>query len=60
MAARTDKFVQELRGAGVRVTSDTRDNYTPGWKYNHWELKVSPPSVHVWPFWNPAELFQLL
>ena len=43
MAARTDKFVQELKGAAVRVTSDMRDNYTPGWKYNHWELKVSPP-----------------
>lgn len=47
MAARTDKFVQELKGAAVRVTSDTRDNYTPGWKYNHWELKVSPPPVHA-------------
>lgn len=28
------------RAAGVRVTSDRRDNYTPGWKYNFWELKV--------------------
>ena len=26
--------------AGVRVTSYRRDNYTPGWKYNFWELRV--------------------
>ena len=25
--------------AGVRATSDTRENATPGWKDNHWELK---------------------
>jgi len=24
----------------VRVHMDARDNYTPGWKYNHWELKA--------------------
>lgn len=35
------KFVSELKKAGLRVTSDTRDNYTPGWKYNQWELKAS-------------------
>jgi prolyl-tRNA synthetase len=29
-----------LKGAGVRVALDARTNYTPGWKYNHWELKV--------------------
>ena len=36
----------EIRGvlveAGVRAHLDDRDNYTPGWKYNHWELKVRP------------------
>ncbi len=30
----------ELRSKGVRVMSDLRDNYSPGWKFNHWELKV--------------------
>ena len=25
-----------LKKAGVRVHVDDRDNYTPGWKYNHW------------------------
>ena len=29
-----------LKAAGVRVKGDYRDNYSPGWKFNHWELKV--------------------
>ena len=28
-----------LKAAGLRVELDDRDNYTAGWKYNHWELK---------------------
>lgn len=30
----------ELKLSGVRVEGDYRMNYSPGWKYNHWELKV--------------------
>jgi hypothetical protein len=30
----------QLNGAGVRAQTDLRDNYSPGWKFNHWELKV--------------------
>lgn len=26
--------------AGVKAKCDLRDNYSPGWKFNHWELKV--------------------
>mmetsp|Transcript_38436 Transcript_38436/g.46356 ORF Transcript_38436/g.46356 Transcript_38436/m.46356 type:complete len:501 (+) Transcript_38436:50-1552(+) len=33
---------QTLRSGGVRSKTDTRENYTPGWKYNHWELKGVP------------------
>jgi len=29
----------KLKKAGIRVYGDYRDNYSPGWKYNHWELK---------------------
>lgn len=32
-----------LLDADLRVKSDTRKEYTPGWKYSHWELKVPPP-----------------
>lgn len=36
-----DKFAQLLRDDGeLRVVVDSRDNYSPGWKFNHWELKV--------------------
>lgn len=31
---------KELNDANVRVKGDYRDNYSPGWKFNHWELKV--------------------
>lgn len=31
-----------LVDAGIRSKLDDRDNYTPGWKYNHWELKGVP------------------
>ena len=24
----------------LSLQADLRDNYNPGWKYNHWELKV--------------------
>ena len=36
-----EKFIEQLKEAGIRCRGDFRDNYTPGWKYNHWELKVS-------------------
>lgn len=42
MVAKVGDFQAALEKAGVRVTTDTRDNYTPGWKYNHWELKGLP------------------
>ena len=25
--------------AEIHVTGDYRENYSPGWKFNHWELK---------------------
>ena len=38
--AACDKFVDRMRKAGIRVRGDLRDNVSPGWKFNHWELKV--------------------
>ena len=31
-----------MKIAGIRVQIDARDNYKPGWKFNHWELKGTP------------------
>ena len=38
-----------LSAAGVRVKMDARENYTPGWKYNHWELKGVPLRMEFGP-----------
>ena len=38
-----------LRGVGVRVKEDARDNYSPGWKYNYWELKGVPLRIELGP-----------
>ena len=31
---------KSLKAEGIRSKADVRDNYSPGWKFNHWELKV--------------------
>ncbi|XP_060805347.1 bifunctional glutamate/proline--tRNA ligase [Amyelois transitella] len=35
--------------AGLRAEGDYRDNYSPGWKFNHWELKGVPIRVELGP-----------
>ena len=40
MNQRAQELCQDLRQAGLKVQTDARDNYTPGWKYSHWELMV--------------------
>lgn len=44
-----DEIVDVLAKAGVRVESDKRRGYTPGWKYNHWELKGVPLRFELGP-----------
>jgi len=43
------RFVDRLRKAGVRCRGDLRDNVSPGWKFNHWELKGVPIRVELGP-----------
>lgn len=38
-----------LKAAGIRVEGDYRDNYSPGWKFNHWELKGVPIRIELGP-----------
>ena len=38
---RCDVLGKDLEASGIRVKRDYRDNYSPGWKFNHWELKVT-------------------
>lgn len=38
-----------LTSAGVRAKSDDRDNYSPGWKFAHWEQKGVPLRIEIGP-----------
>ncbi len=40
---------ERLEAEGVRVHVDDRDNYTPGWKFNDWELKGVPLRIEIGP-----------
>ncbi|OAF71857.1 hypothetical protein A3Q56_00355 [Intoshia linei] len=38
-----------LEDKNVRVHVDNRDNYSPGWKFNYWELKGVPLRCEIGP-----------
>lgn len=40
LVTKCEEYEKKLKSAGVRCHGDFRDNYSPGWKFNHWELKV--------------------
>ena len=37
-----EELAKTLKKAGVRAKADLREGYTPGYKFNDWEQKVSP------------------
>jgi prolyl-tRNA synthetase len=39
----------DLKKTDIRVQIDLRDNYNPGWKFNHWELKGVPIRLEIGP-----------
>jgi prolyl-tRNA synthetase len=44
--------VEKIKGAlgdRVRLKVDDRDEYTPGWKFNEWELRGAPLRIEVGP-----------
>lgn len=44
------KLVDELSKSGkFRVKGDFRSNRTPGWKFNHWELRGVPVRIELGP-----------
>ncbi|XP_072266395.1 bifunctional glutamate/proline--tRNA ligase [Pyxicephalus adspersus] len=34
-----NQYLKRLLNVEIRARTDLRDNYSPGWKFNHWELK---------------------
>jgi len=43
------KLEQELSGAGIRVKLDTREEFTPGWKFSDWEMRGVPLRLEIGP-----------
>ncbi|KAL5730976.1 proline--tRNA ligase [Ranunculus cassubicifolius] len=43
------KYAKELKEAGIRAETDLRENYNPGWKYSHWEMKGVPMRIEIGP-----------
>jgi prolyl-tRNA synthetase len=43
--------VQGIKGAlsGIRLQIDDRDEYSPGWKFNEWEMKGVPLRIEIGP-----------
>ncbi|KAL7424289.1 hypothetical protein Q5752_001879 [Cryptotrichosporon argae] len=39
----------ELRAGGIRAKADLRDGYTPGWKFNDWEMRGVPVRLEIGP-----------
>lgn len=44
-----DRVFDELKAAGIRVEVDDRPNYSPGWKFNEWEMKGVPVRLEIGP-----------
>ena len=45
----TDKVFSELKAAGIRIKLDDREEVTPGFKYNDWELRGVPLRIEIGP-----------
>jgi prolyl-tRNA synthetase len=49
IAAKTTEIAETLKNNSLRVILDDRQEYTPGWKFNQWELKGIPIRIELGP-----------
>merc|ERR1712014_490768 len=42
-------YYMQLKQAGVRVRLDDDNTNSPGWKFNHWEMKGVPLRIELGP-----------
>ncbi len=49
VVGKAEDIKSRLEKDGVSVVIDDRDGYTPGWKFNDWELKGVPIRVEIGP-----------
>jgi prolyl-tRNA synthetase len=47
--AKTKEIYEKLKKHGILAVLDDRSEYTPGWKFNEWELKGVPIRIEVGP-----------
>jgi prolyl-tRNA synthetase len=45
----TQQVFQMLAAAGLRVKVDDREDQTPGWKFNNWEMRGVPARIEIGP-----------
>jgi len=43
------EVLDRLQKKGISAILDDREEYTPGWKFNHWELKGVPIRIEIGP-----------
>jgi prolyl-tRNA synthetase len=43
------KLEKTLLAAGIRAKADLREGYTPGWKFNDWEMRGTPLRLELGP-----------
>jgi prolyl-tRNA synthetase len=46
---KAEEIGEKLKDAGVIAKVDERSDYTPGWKFNHWELRGVPIRLEIGP-----------
>ncbi|MCL1976863.1 MAG: proline--tRNA ligase [Candidatus Bathyarchaeota archaeon] len=49
IATKTKEISEMLKVKGLSVVLDDRQEYTPGWKFNQWELKGVPIRIELGP-----------
>jgi prolyl-tRNA synthetase len=49
IAAKAKWIAESLKEKGFSVVLDDREEYTPGWKFNQWELKGVPIRIEIGP-----------
>jgi prolyl-tRNA synthetase len=49
ISAKAKEIAQMLKSKEVNVVLDDREEYTPGWKFNQWELKGVPIRIEIGP-----------
>ena len=49
IAAKAKELYTAIKEKGILVVLDDREEYTPGWKFNQWELKGVPIRIEIGP-----------